>query len=733
MRLAGRVIWLLVLLIAVAVIGFRFSSGSPLQTDFMALLPDEEQNVWVRQANDRMKEQVTQRVIVLVKANDFEATVLEAKELVAQLTEFADLQHPGNEIEKTAKALFPYRAMLLSEEDRKALQAGQADTIKKRALAQIMSPFAGMEADLIRQDPYLLFPAFMSSLDTSKKKIQVKEGWLVADDYIVLLFKLKQQAFDKHYQTEFVQAFETFARSTEATVLSTGAVFYAQAGAEQAEREATFIGGISLAGIILLNLLVFRSIRPILLSLLAISSGLITGFGVCLLIFGQIHLMALVFGAGLIGIAVDYTFHYCCDGIGDTESTALKRTQNIARPLTLGVISSSLGFLIMASAPFPGLQQIAVFAASGLAMAYLSVMCIYPLLDKSMGISHLTNLWGIGRKGALTVGAAGLLLALSGVFSFSIDDDVRRLQDLPRDLKQQEDKIRQFSGMDNSIRALLVQGDDEEQVLQREESLRDALETLRKDNMISGYQAISLLVPSQKRQAENYALIEKTLLGEDLVSFQSMIGLNSGKAPYEKHTFSESEGVMDELRLGAGLHLVRINGVADSTVLQTLADQTEGVYLFDPAKSISQTLGKYRHRAVLLISVACVVILLFLSYKYGFRDGVRIVFVPVFAVAVTPFIGAILGESFTLFNAMALLLVLAIGLDYALFSFEAPSCKVSPVVLANGLSAASTILAFGLLSFSDLYAIHAFGVTILIGIAIAYAMAPLVAKKKEEK
>jgi predicted exporter len=45
-------------------------------------------------------------------------------------------------------------------------------------------------------------------------------------------------------------------------------------------------------------------------------------------------------------------------------------------------------------------------------------------------------------------------------------------------------------------------------------------------------------------------------------------------------------------------------------------------------------------------------------------------------------------------------------------------------MLAVCLAASSTILSFGLLALSGVFAVHAFGVTMLIGIALAFLLAP---------
>ena len=731
MRRLGAIAWSLVLILCLIVVALRFQNTVPIETDFLSLLPDEEQSEWVRQANSLMKKEVTQRVVILVKAKEFKTAKLFAKRTVDQLAPYADLTKKQDQINDLWETLFKYRANLLSDQDREWLVKQQADKVSKRALAQIMSPFGLSDARLIKEDPYLLLSSYLASRPKLKKDFKTKDGWDLIGEHIVLVFNLKGQAFNQNFQEKFVSAYESLKAPIGIEVLKTGAVFYGQRGIKQAQSEATFIGAISLSGIILLNIIFLRSVRPILLSLLAISSGVIGGLGVCLILFGKLHLMAFVFGAGLMGIAVDYTFHYCCDGLGEEKSNSFLRTRNISRPLTFGVISSSLGFLILATAPFPGLQQIAIFATSGLIMAYLCVMCIYPIVDKSTGIMRFKRLWAFDRNWSLIIAGISILVALAGATLFHIDDDVRRLQSLPLDLKDEEDKIRKISGLDNTTRILLVHGQNEQEVLQLEEKLLPKLTDIQNKGDIVGFQAMAQIIPSIKKQKENRTLVEKTLLGDKLDEHLNHIGMTKQGAVYDEALYLDPEGFLPGFRLAPSVHLIRLSGVTNTERLIDLASKHENVRLVDQAKGISETLGKYRERAILLISFSCLIIWAFLMKNYGFKNASIILSIPICAVVLTPFISSIFGESFTFFNAMALLIVLAIGLDYALFSHEASSHKFSGVMTANGLSAASTIMAFGLLALSDMYAIHAFGMTILIGISIAYALAPLTHIKKQ--
>ena len=74
---------------------------------------------------------------------------------------------------------------------------------------------------------------------------------------------------------------------------------------------------------------------------------------------------------------------------------------------------------------------------------------------------------------------------------------------------------------------------------------------------------------------------------------------------------------------------------------------------------------------------------------------------------------------------MALVLVLAIGVDYAVFCAEAKKDYKIVTMLAVAMAACTALMSFGLLALSDVTAVHAFGTTMTVGIFLAFLLAPL--------
>src|SRR5262249_34504259 len=165
----------------------------------------------------------------------------------------------------------------------------------------------------------------------------------------------------------------------------TGAVFYAQAARSAAEREVHLIGAVSVCGIALLMLWVFRSPRLLALGFVSTALGIVCALAATLLVFGKLHLVTLVFGASLIGEAVDYSIQYFVVYLGAARTAHERwnpwRGARAVRPaLTVALTTSLLGYAILACVPFPALRQIACFAIVGICAAFASVLTLLPAL-----------------------------------------------------------------------------------------------------------------------------------------------------------------------------------------------------------------------------------------------------------------------------------------------------------------------------------------------------------------
>jgi len=184
---------------------------------------------------------------------------------------------------------------------------------------QLYSPLPLYSAQLLKDDPLLFFPAFLASLPKPPGKLEVIDGMLTVREngmnYILVNVSLSDDPFKISLQPQIsrqiTQALTVVESEISGTsILSSGVFRFVAAASAEAQREVSSIGLGSLIGIFILMLLTFRSPRQILVAVLPIVIGILAAFTVSSFVFPKLHLLTLVFGASLIGVSIDYAFHY---------------------------------------------------------------------------------------------------------------------------------------------------------------------------------------------------------------------------------------------------------------------------------------------------------------------------------------------------------------------------------------------------------------------------------------
>ncbi len=128
----------------------------------------------------------------------------------------------------------------------------------------------------------------------------------------------------------------------------------------------------------------------------------------------------------------------------------------------------------------------------------------------------------------------------------------------------------------------------------------------------------------------------------------------------------------------------------------------------------------------MFVLAAFVLVALVLLKREGAGATLRILLPTLLACVLTLALLGWLAQPFNLFTAIALLLVLGIGVDYALF-LEQGEGHEQASLLAMVMSAITAISAFGLLAFSSQPAVQGFGVSVACGVTLALLLAPLIA------
>ncbi|MCK8046550.1 MMPL family transporter [Shewanella sp. 1CM18E] len=801
-------IWL-ALLVMTALSGWlSWQNGARIQSDILAMLPKVSESPLTQRAMAQVEQQLANRIYLGFISDNEQAAIDAAKLAMAKLqqgnsnssscsdSDSASNSSPFIDISSAdmaqADALnsyyFKHRFQLLTEEQRQQLQQGNWQQLTQSALEKLYNAFSYANSELISRDPLLLYPDSLLSLAPSQQ-LNVKQGILIANiapsaatpkpQYAaIVMAKGRDSAFNPNAQhaqlTVLDNAFTAVTSQHTATssqansieIIKAGALFHAAAATENAKQEVSTIGLLSLIGVIGLVWLAFRSIMPLTIAVVTVSSSMLLAIVATSVIFGELHLLTLVFGTSLIGISIDYCFHYYCERLNNPQDSSDNIIKHIFTAVSLALLTSIIAYSALGLAPFPGMQQVAVFCAAGLLGAYLTLLLAYPVIaasplkdaSRALNLAQHYQAFMLKRFTPSSL-RAKLLLALSsslfiaaGLWLLSADDDIRQLQHTPIEIQTEEDQLRRLlsGGTDNQF--LLVSGATEEQVKQQLEKLEPVLQQAEQDQLIGNHLSLTRFLPSQASQQMNYHLQADIYL-HHLDSIVAQLGLDDSikaklVADYQagnrqfinaESFFSHQAGLSfkplwlpaintDNSSAQANTEygaIVLLGGIKQLNTFAALFDGNAHIKLIDKVGDISKVMGHYRQLTLAFLAIALIVAGLIFTMRFGNKLAAVVIAVPALSALLTLASLGILQNPLTLFHALALILVFGIGVDYSLFFAESKQ-QTRGVMLAVSMSAISTLLAFGLLAFSQTPAINAFGLTLLLGISFTFLLSPFI-------
>ncbi|MDH3446230.1 MAG: MMPL family transporter, partial [Deltaproteobacteria bacterium] len=621
-------------------------------TDVLALLPDQERDPVLSQAFAPVLKSARQRLIALIGAEDWRQATQAAdafRAVLAPHTELLRFDSTDNFVSAQAdgmQAFQPHQLVLITSQQETEVRRQPGQFWVNRALSILYSPLSGINPGPWQDDPFGLFSGWVQ-MRLQESPVRPRDGQLFVSEgprqYVVLPMTVRDPAFSMAAQRALMplieRARETASHAVPGAELAMAGVFlHAAAASAQANWEVSTIGSGSIVGILLLMWLTLGSFKPIAWILLSIVTGYLGAFFLCWLLFERIHLLTLVFGASLIGVAQDYGLYFLCNRF--TEDSAVDSWRLLRRllpALLFMLITTLFGYFALALTPFPGLRQMAIFSVAGLIFAWLTVVIWFPMLARS---GTLTN-FAFGERYAarlrrwlrsrparwrILVPAVFGILALIGLSRLTVQDDIRSLQNSPKYLLDEQVAVSRLLDAPAPAQFYLVRGATAEAVLQREEGLKRRLDPMVANGLLGGYQSFSNWVPSSRLQSTRRKLLEEKLYGDG--GPLAMLAAQLGEGPRWVMSVRERLSAMaqsltpdDFLAMPASepwrhlwlgkvgesyASIVSLRGLGNASLpaLQRAAQGLEGVQWIDRVGEISSLLGGYRRSIgwVVLIS-----------------------------------------------------------------------------------------------------------------------------------
>ncbi|MBT4837104.1 MAG: MMPL family transporter [Methylococcales bacterium] len=760
----GLVIFLMVLT------AWRLQSGIPVETNILKLLPEDQQQPAVQQVMTSFTKNTSHRLLFLIGHEKQEVVLQAANQFAKRLKNNSLFYKIMTEVapdqqEKIFNHYFPHRYQLLTDQTRHLLQQLNAfELLSSKILGQIYSPLPSFNSQLLLTDPLMLFQDYLmnmsSTMELLDNRIVRREDGI---NWILMSASTIGDPFNQSNQQQVVQWIEKIKQQMQlhnpvVQFKYTGMIRFAHQAFEQSKKEVSLIGSMSLLGIVFLMMIAFRSVKPLLLALLAIWVGFLLAFNVCLFLYPKIHLITLVLGASLIGICVDYCFHYFVEHQSSSSHwDGWQGLMNIKNAIFMGLITTILGYCGFFLSPFPGLEQIAIFASVGLIGAYLTVVCSFPYWLRKPAVKRQSSdiliipvewfllIWRkMSRQYFYTLIIALFVVIMAGLTMIQFDDDVRSLKFTPGVMHNNDQMIRRITDEYDMSRFILIQAETAEAVLQKMERLSVVLKKLKQNKTITNYLIISDSIPSIKRQKENVQrlLNQLTQHKKEWQAFFYQLGLpesvyssmitklnHADENPILLNESINKIGLnmLQNLWFGKTEHgylsLVLLGKVNNESALVNINSQD--VYYVNKVEQINQIFKEYRQQAMILVSLAYVLILILLIIRYRLYCALMIMLPPVLAALISIAILSITATPIHLMHILSILLILGIGIDYTIFLTE-QNDNGKNTMLAIFLSAMTTMLSFSLLYLSQNPALKAIGITTFLGIMLSLILAPMV-------
>jgi predicted exporter len=694
-----------------------------------------------------------------------------SKQLAAWMRESGAFHYVGNGEQAWTKEerdrLFQDRYLLSPSVQESTFSRDHLRDSLEQRLSDLGSPLSPMVKELIPADPTGEFMKILQVWMTWTAPTRHQGVWFSSDLRRALLLAETQAAgFDMESQEQLQGRIREVFGRVAGVPPGAAPVHLVMSGpsAIAVEMQQTIqqdVWRLSLCATLLVTTFLFvsyGSISILVLSILPLASAIVVGIVLVDLVFGFIHGLTLAFGITLLGVVDDYPIHLFSHLTRESKAPAVMK--EIWPTMRLGVVATALGFSALLLSGFPGLSQLGLFAMVGLFTAACVTRWVLPHIvpvgfqAKREGL-RLAR-WVDALTRARLIVPLVVVLAI-GSFIWSDrplwEQDIANLSPISAEKKERDQTLRNELGVPDVRDLIVVEGSSEEVVLQRSEALALVLDPLVEKRELAGYDLAARYLPSRKtQQARQASLPDRETLERTLTSamkglpfkpslfqpFLDAIGKAKNQEPVDIQTFN---GTALRLKLNSLLFMhedrwvavVPLRGVTDREKFLGLLTpwHDQEVSYLDLKEESNRIVSSYRNETLRLLGWG--VLSIGLVLLVGLRSPVTVlrVMLPIgSAIVVVAALLHSLGERFSLFHLASFLLVIGLGLDYALFFNRRHGTPAERGRTVYGLVVCSmtTILVFGVLALSQIPVLRAIGMTTALGSLACLVFAALLAE-----
>lgn len=762
-------LWLVFLLACAGII-----SRTQFTTDlsaFMPRTPTAEQQLLMDQLRDGLASRL---ILVGIEGADAPTRARLSKQIAQRLRANPDFVSVNNgepvDTERDRDFLFKNRYLLSPAVTPARFEVAGLHAALSDSIDLLASPAGLLLKSMLPRDPTGEMVQLLGQLNSGSHPQLLDGAWVSRDGKrALLLMQTRAAGSDTDAQQRAMaairQAFDSAPGAAAARLVMTGPGVFSVTSRDTIKNQVSRLSIISIALIATLLLLVYRSFTALALGLLPVISGALAGVAAVSLGFGAVHGITLGFGTALIGEAVDYSIYLFVQSEQDTgQQTWIKRFWPTIR---LGVLTSIFGFASLLLSGFPGLAQLGLYAIAGLIAAATVTRFVLPhLLPAQFRIHDVSAIGRVlaalaQRAAALRWPAVILLLAACAILithrATLFNDKISSLSPVSQGDIALDASLRADMGAPDVRYLVVVSGNSQESVLRGSERVSALLQTQVDQGELAGFESPSRYLPSMAMQRARQASlpppaelqlrltqavqnlpVRATLFTPfvvDVATARSQPLLQASDLQKTSMAMAvDALLIHQNQRWSALLPLTAPKGADIDADRIRKALGTTGLHnvMFVDMKAVSDHLySGYLHEAILLSLGGLISIIVLLLGVFRSVTRVLRIIVPLAAAVVTVTAGlAVFGQQLIILHLVGLLLVVAVGSNYALFFDRGDAhTPMQPRTLASMLFAnLTTVAGFGLLAFSSVSILQALGATVAPGVILALIYAAIFAR-----
>jgi len=671
-------------------------------------------------------------------------------------------------IKSLEQLYLPYGAQLYSRHPQHDL----ADMLSEQALADraaglkqaLLSPQGRLVKKVAEIDPLLLiFNGFKTyrQFQSEHTELSIYENLLLETEMSGM-----DVAAQTHIQQQIKSVFADLEQRSKTDGMTyrldmTGVPIFAAATQSMMERDIALISTLSTIALATMFFWIFRSFS-VFFWVACIMATVIAGTVLVInLIFGSVHAMTMAIGSTLVGVCVDYPIHAL---VHAQAIDANKRAAAIAKiwpSMLIGAVTTSVGYLALGLSGYPGFQQVAVYAGTGIFVSLLLTRFVLPYLIAGIATKAtripVTLLWikfCIRFRPALLF----ILLVLLGAGAVSLNS-LQWLQDLQQltpeldYLKTKDQAIRSRMISIEPGRFILVTASDAEGALQKAEQVYRVLDRIKSEGGLSDYFGLYPWLLSQKQQQQNTQVLRASLTDTVQQNWQKALKDQGLSVDYLGHLNYPEDGTLTveqvkQSPIGRLLDNQLIVNPKETLIIvwlgehrpeavQKALEQIPQVQYFSQRDLLNRLAIGYQERAQWMLLAGFLFITGLLSFRYKNVWKAIMTLVPaMFSTLIILALWSFAGEPISFLHLVGILLVISICDDFSIFYQENPGGDLVLTYQAIAASMLTSAIGFGCLLVAQTSLLRTLGTVVTGGVILGFLLCPIIIKRsglKNEK